>query len=36
VPTLKGTIETIRTLALSDAAKERILGGNAARILKLV
>jgi predicted TIM-barrel fold metal-dependent hydrolase len=27
--------ETVEALALSDAAKERILGGNAARLLKL-
>ena len=35
VPTIKKNIETIRGLPLSDKAKDQILGGNAARILKL-
>jgi len=35
VPTLKGNIEAIRALPLSDRAKEQVLGGNAARILGL-
>ena len=35
VPTLKGNIDTIRSLPLSDHAKAQILGGNAARLLKL-
>ena len=35
VPTIKKNIEAIRGLPLSDRAKEQILGGNAARILKL-
>ena len=35
VPTLKGNIEAIRALPLSEAARERILGGNAARLLGL-
>lgn len=35
VPTLKKNIETIRGLPLSDKARAQILGGNAARILKL-
>lgn len=33
--TVKKNIETIRGLALSEKAKEAILGGNAARLLKL-
>ena len=36
VPTMKGNIDAIRALALSEGAKERILGGNAARLLKLL
>ena len=36
VPTMKGNIAAIRALALSEGAKERILGGNAARLLKLL
>jgi predicted TIM-barrel fold metal-dependent hydrolase len=36
VPTMKGNIDAIRALALSEGAKERILGGNAARFLKLL
>lgn len=35
VPTMKGNVEAIRALPLSDTAKERILGGNAARLLGL-
>lgn len=35
VPTMKGNVEAIRTLPLSDEAKTRILGGNAARLLGL-
>jgi predicted TIM-barrel fold metal-dependent hydrolase len=35
VPTLKGNIEAIRALPLSEGARERILGGNAARVLGL-
>jgi uncharacterized protein len=35
VPTLKGNIDAIRALPLSEGARERILGGNAARILGL-
>ena len=35
VPTLKGNIDTIRSLPLSDHAKAQILGGNAARLLKV-
>lgn len=35
VPTMKGNIEAIRALPISDQAKERILGGNAARLLGL-
>ncbi len=35
-PTMKGNIDAIRALALSEGAKERILGGNAARLLKLL
>mgnify|MGYP001579737084 FL=1 len=35
VPTMKGNVEAIRTLPLSTEVKERILGGNAARLLKL-
>ncbi len=34
--TMKGNIDAIRALALSEGAKERILGGNAARLLKLL
>ena len=33
VPSLCGNIEAIRTLPLSEEAKEKILGGNAARLL---
>ena len=35
VPTLKGNIDTIRALPLSDRARAQILGGNAARLLKI-
>jgi predicted TIM-barrel fold metal-dependent hydrolase len=35
VPTMKGNIEALRALPLSVQAKDRILGGNAARLLKL-
>jgi hypothetical protein len=35
VPNIKRNIETIRRLPFSDKTKEQILGGNAARILKL-
>jgi len=35
VPTMKGNVEAIRALPLSAEARERILGGNAARLLKL-
>ena len=35
VPDLKKNIETIRGLPLSDEMKEKILGGNAARLLRL-
>lgn len=35
VPTMKGNVEALRALPLSAQAKERILGGNAARLLKL-
>lgn len=35
VPTMKGNVEALRALPLSDGAKERILGGNAARLLSL-
>ncbi|MBI4587985.1 MAG: amidohydrolase [Candidatus Rokubacteria bacterium] len=35
VPAIKKNIDTIRGLPLSDKAKEQVLGGNAARILKL-
>ena len=35
VPTMKGNVEALRALPLSDTAKERILGGNAARLLGL-
>jgi predicted TIM-barrel fold metal-dependent hydrolase len=31
---MKGNIDAIRALSLSTGAKERILGGNAARLLK--
>ena len=36
VPTMKGNVDALRALPLSAEAKERILGGNAARLLKLV
>jgi predicted TIM-barrel fold metal-dependent hydrolase len=35
VPTIRKNIETIRSLPLSEKAKAQILGGNAARLLKL-
>ncbi|OGK99056.1 MAG: metal-dependent hydrolase [Candidatus Rokubacteria bacterium RIFCSPHIGHO2_12_FULL_73_22] len=35
VPTMKGNVEGLRALPLSAEAKERILGGNAARLLGL-
>jgi len=35
VPDLKGNIKAIRALPISEEAKEKILGGNAARILGL-
>jgi uncharacterized protein len=35
VPTLKRNVETMRGLPLSDKAKQKILGDNAARVLKL-
>jgi uncharacterized protein len=35
VPTMKGNIDAIRALPLSEGAKAQILGGNAARLLKL-
>jgi predicted TIM-barrel fold metal-dependent hydrolase len=35
VPTMKGNVEAIRALPLSEQARERILGGNAARLLGL-
>jgi len=35
VPTMKANVEAVRALPISAEAKERILGGNAARLLKL-
>ncbi len=35
VPTMKGNVEALRTLPLSTEANERILGGNAVRLLGL-
>jgi predicted TIM-barrel fold metal-dependent hydrolase len=35
VPTMKGNIEALQALPLSEGARAKILGGNAARILKL-
>ena len=35
VPTMKGNVEGLRALAISTEAKARILGGNAARLLRL-
>ena len=35
VPTMKGNFDAIRALPLSPDARDRILGGNAARIPKL-
>ncbi len=35
VPTMKGNVEALRALPLSDGAKELILGGNATRLLGL-
>jgi len=35
VPTMRGNVEALRTLPLSTQANERILGGNAARLLGL-
>jgi len=35
-PTMKENTDAIRALALSERAKERILGGNAARLRKLL
>ncbi|MFQ5617068.1 MAG: amidohydrolase family protein, partial [Anaerolineales bacterium] len=35
VPTIKKNVDAIRRLPLSDRAKAQLLGGNAARILKL-
>jgi predicted TIM-barrel fold metal-dependent hydrolase len=32
---MKGNVEALRALPLSDGAMERILGGNAARLLSL-
>jgi predicted TIM-barrel fold metal-dependent hydrolase len=34
VPSLRGNIEAIRSLPLSEETKDKILGGNAARVLK--
>ena len=35
-PTMEENIDAIRALALSEGLRERILGGNAARLLKLL
>ena len=35
VPTMKGNVEALRALPLGDAARARILGGNAVRLLGL-
>lgn len=35
VPSIKANVEAIRALPINEAAKEKILGGNAARILKM-
>lgn len=35
ISSMAGNVEAIRSLALSDATKSKILGGNAARLLKL-
>jgi predicted TIM-barrel fold metal-dependent hydrolase len=36
VPTLKGNVAAIKGLPISEEARSKILGGNAARILKLI
>lgn len=35
VPSLRGNIEAIRALPLAEETKEKILGGNAVRLLRL-